>query len=650
MVAKPTICGFCSCGCALYVQCQNGRVAGVLPSNHHPVSQGRLCIKGWYGTPSVLGPGRLTTPLIRRDGRLVPCSWDEALSVTADALRTAVSTRGPWSVGVIGSAKTTNEESYSLVKLARKVIGTPNVDGACRFYDASLIPGLLGTIGTPFSQIELADISSAQSILIVGANVTEQLPMVGTRVAEASRSGCKVVVIDPRVPRVAAFARKVIQPRPGTDFALLCALLRTIIDCGLYVNGAQNIAGFQDLYRSLHDVSVSQACEECGVDVTVVSDLAELLAANHPLVVMFGLGVLQQKNSSQIVTALANLALLLGGAVLPLRGQNNAQGASDMGLAHGMLPGYAPITDSASRFKWESAWECRLPSEPGLSAVETLRGCQDGKIAALLVFGENIALSAPSTDASIGALSKAKFMAVADLYMTETAQMAHVVFPACSFLEKDGTFTNIEGRVQRVRKVCEPVGESKTDLQIISDLAKAMGHDLPADPAEVAREIAQHVPGYAGMSYPALDESWGGRVQTAVSSPRLAPLSVVGQEAPDRYLFRLIASRVHFHQQTGTMSRRSPILAREYPEPFAEINESDAEELGLRPGSLVRVFSSAGSITRRLALSADVPQGSVHVPHFFAGDSPNALASYDCDPASGVPIYKGFSVEVEAVE
>lgn len=597
-----------------------------------------------------MGPDRLTTPLVRKDDRLVPASWDGALSVTADAVRAAVSSKGPWSVGVIGSAKTTNEECYSLVKLARKVIGTPNVDGPCRFYDGSLVPGLLNTIGTPAAQTGLDGLLSAKTILIVGANVTEQLPMVGTRIAEASRSGCKVIVVDPRRPRVGAFAHKVVQPRPGTDFSLLCALLRTIIDCGLYPDGAQNTPGFQELVRSLHDVSVGQACEECGVDVETVSDLAEMLASNQPLVVMFGLGVTQQRNSTQVVTALADLATLLGGSVLPLRGQNNAQGACDMGLLHNMLPGYAPIADEQSRAKWEAAWGCRLPSESGLSALEMLRGCQDGRIGALLVFGENVALSAPNTEATLGALSKVGFLAVADLYMTETAQMAHVVLPACSFLEKDGTFTSLEGRVQRVRRVCDPIGQSRSDLQIISGLAAALGYELSADPAEVMAEIAGLVPGYAHVSYAGLEESWGERLPSSGPPPRLAPLSVDGQEPPDRYLFRLIASRVHFHQQTGTMSRRSSILAREYPEPYAEMNESDAEELGLRPGSLVRVFSSAGSVTRRLALSDAVPQGCVHVPHYFAGDSPNALASYECDPTSGVPLYKGFAVEVEAVQ
>jgi len=588
--------------------------------------------------------------MVRKNGGLVPASWDEALSVTADAVRAAVSSKGPWAVGVIGSAKTTNEECYSLTKLARKVIGTPNVDGACRFYDGSVVPGLLSTIGTPRSQTDLDGLLRAGSMLIVGANVTEQLPMVGTRIAQASRSGCKVIVVDPRVPRVGAFANKVVQPRPGTDFALLCALLRTVIDCGLYRDGAQDVPGFRKLCESLHDVSVARASEECGVDVGTISDVAETLAANAPQALMFGLGVMQQRNSTQIVTALADLAMLLDGWVMPLRGQNNAQGACDMGLIYNMLPGYASVADGESRSKWEAVWGCRLPSEPGLSAVEMLRGCQDGRIAALLVFGENVALSAPNTEASIGALSRTGFLAVADLYMTETAQMAHVVFPACSFLEKDGTFTNLEGRIQRVRKAREPLGESRSDLEIISGIAAALGQHLSADPAEVMGEISQHVPGYEGVSYGMLELSWGDRLSSMVSAVGFAPLSVGGEESPDRYLFRLIASRVHYHQQTGTMSRRCPILAREYPEPYAEMNEADAEELGLRPGSLVRVFSSSGSVTRRLVLSDSVPQGCVHVPHFFAGDSPNALASYECDPASGVPIYKGFAVEVEAVQ
>jgi predicted molibdopterin-dependent oxidoreductase YjgC len=279
-----------------------------------------------------------------------------------------------------------------------------------------------------------------------------------------------------------------------------------------------------------------------------------------------------------------------------------------------------------------------------------LRGCAEGAIKSLMVFGENVALSAPQSDRSAEALNKVEFLAVADLYLTETAQLADVVFPACSFLEKDGTFTSIERRVQRVRKVIEPVGESRSDLDIIAALASSMGGALSADPAEVMSEIAANVPGYETVSYAAMDESWAERLPCDDQTPALAPIPEASVETTADFPLRLVASRINFHQQTGTMSMRSSVLAREYPEAFAEMNETDAERLGLRPGRKIRISSKLGSLTRTLLPSDAVREGCLHVPHFFGGDSPNALASYECDPESGVPIYKGCAVRVEAVE
>lgn len=372
-----------------------------------------------------------------------------------------------------------------------------------------------------------------------------------------------------------------------------------------------------------------------------------MLADNRPVVVMFGLGVMQQAGSTQLVKALADVALLLGGSIMPLRGQANAQGAADLGLACEYLPGYAHITDAQARQKWEAAWDCRLPEAPGMNAVEMVRGCATGGIKTLLIFGENVALSAPSSQESLAALDKAEFVAISELYLTETAQLADVVFPACSFLEKDGTLTNIERRVQRVRGTIEPVGESRSDLDTIADLASALGSQMARKPADVMAEIAANVTLYADVSYAALDKSWGVPWPTNGARPKLAPTPGGQARGAEDGEFSLIASRINFPQHTGTTCARAPILVREYPEAFVEISERDAENLRLRPGRMVRISSGSGVLTRPLRLSADVPDGCVHVPHFFGGDSPNALASYESDPISGVPVYKGCAVKVE---
>lgn len=644
-----TTCGFCSCGCGVYVEGKNGGVATICPSANHPVSTGRLCFKGWNGINALTSADRLLTPLIRRGEGLQSVSWDEAISFTAAAIKRLASESGRQSLGIIGSAKTTNEECYSLVKFARSVLRTPNVDGPCRFYDASLMQGLLDTTGLPASQLDLNSLVDSGSMLIVGANVMEQLPHIGARIEDAALKGCRIVAVDPRTSRLAPHSALFLHPKPGTDIVWARALLKTIIDRRLYVESVPQVAGFEELLESLRDVDGGALQTACGIDGDAIGEVAEMLAGSPPLVVMFGLGVLQQAGSTQIVKALADIAVLLGGSVVALRGQNNAQGACDLGMVREFLPGYVPISDPVGRKSWEDLWRCELPGEPGMSALEMMLAARSGEIKALLVFGENPVLSAPNTQETFEALKKLDFLAVSDLYLTETAQLADVVFPACSFLEKDGTFTNIERRIQRVRKVLEPMGESKSDLDIVSKLAAALGTKMAAGPPEVMSEIAGAVPAYRDVSYEKLDETWGRQWAPDMAQTRLAPIAASQLAEDNEYAFRLIASRVNYHQQTGTMSGRFPILAREYPQPYAELNEADAESLGLRAGRPVRISSKSGALVRTLALSDGVPVGCVHVPHYFNGDSPNTLTSYESDPVSGVPVYKACPVKVEAV-
>ncbi len=643
-----TTCGFCSCGCALYIEPRNGQVEGLCPSLNHPVSTGRLCIKGWNATADITGADRLTTPLVRKGSLLQPSSWEEAIEVVASSLKEIQAKFGPQSLGIIGSAKITNEECYSLVKFARSVMGTPNIDGSSRFYDASLVHALLETTGIPSSQIDLNSLLQAGSMLIVGSNLRDQLAHIGSRVEKAARNGCKIVAADPRISSLSLHADLFLQPYPGTDLLWLRALLKEIIDRRLYFPQATDLPGFVELKSSLSDVGASELKEVCGVDMSVIAKASEQLAKSPPVVVMFGLGVLQQMNSSELVKALADVAILLGGVIMPLRGQNNVQGASDLGMAHDLLPGYGLLSDAASRKAWEEAWGCELPSRPGMSAVEMIRGCESGQIKGLLVFGENIVLSAPNTIATLAALHKVGFLVVSDLYLTETAKLARVVFPACSFLEKEGTFTNVERRVQRVRKVLQPVGASRSDLDIMADLTSALGGKISRSPHEVMEEISRNVLQYRDLSHERLDQSWGEQWPLNGQAFRLSPIR--GHKVPEdkEYPFRLVASRIHFHQQTGTMSARCRVLAREYPETFAEINRADAERLGLRNGSLVRISSRTGSIMRSLICSDSVRPSCVHVPHYFAGESPNVLAPFEGDPISGVPAYKACPVKVEA--
>lgn len=650
MNGKPTICGFCSLGCAMYIETSPERgVTGVCPSANHPVSSGRLCVRGWNNPFTLLSKDRLQSPLIRNGDSLEPASWKDAIDFTVTAIKRIISDSGPNRLGIIGSGKLTNEECYSLSKLARAIIGTPHVDGACRFYDASIIHPLIETSGVPASHTDIESVLKAGSILIVGSNATEQAPILGSRLEDAARNGCVIVAADPRVTGVTRQAKLHLRPKPGTDLIWLRGLIKVIIEQKLYSNTAPTLPGFEEMRNSIEDAWADIAKDACRVDRDSIMEAAKLLAGNSPTIVMFGLGALQQPQSTQVVKALANVANLLGGSIMPLRSQANAQGACDMGLISGFLPGYRATDHPATMKKWETAWEANLSAEPGMSAIGMLEACASGQLKGLMVFGENLVRTAPNTDATRAILDKVGFLAVTDLYLTETAKLADVVFPACSFLEKDGAFTNIESRVQRVRKVSEPIGESRSDLQIISELASGLGIDISSDPLVVMEEIASNVPQYAGVSYKALDESWGRQWLRGASEARLAPVPASTPPENPEYPFTLIASRALFPQGSATICEKSSILRREQPESFVELNERDAERLGLKPGRQVTVSSRSGSITRALALNSGVPEGCAHAPGHF-GDSPNTLASYGGDPVSGTPAYKACAVKIEAVK
>jgi len=646
-----TTCGFCSCGCGLYIIRNGNLMTGLCPSLSHPVSSGRLCIKGWNGIPGIRSADRLTAPLVRKQGRLEEVCWEEAISTAASRISQLVSENGERSIGVIGSAKLTNEECYALVKLARDVIGTPNLDSSSRFYDASVNRALIETIGYAASSIsDLNSIRNAASIMAVGTNVMEQLPHIGSRIEDAAINGCYVVAVDPRTTRLAPHSANLIHPRPGADLVWVRALVKYVIDHQLYLPEIPETQGFEELRSSLADVEVEKAEELSGVGHGTISALAKLLAENSPLLVTFGLGVMQQADATAIIRGLANLAILLGGSILPLRGQNNAQGACDVGLTWDFLPGHAPFSYEPARRVWEAIWGRELPSEPGLSALGMLRAAESGLLKGLLVFGENLLLSSPNTAATRKALDGLEFLAVADLYLTETAQLADVVFPACSFLEKDGTFTNIERRIQPVRKVLDPIGQSRSDLDIIADLASAVGKKIPRDPMKIMAEIGMGVPFYRLGDDDRKDSTFGRQWVYDSNARKLSAVYPSHSGDHDNHQFQLIASRINYHQQTGTMASRSTILVREYAEPFAELCEADAEMIGARADESVTISSPSGSLVRKLVLNESIPRGCIHVPHYFNGDSPNALASYECDPVSEVPVYKGLSVNVEAVK
>ncbi len=480
----PTICPYCGCGCGINLVVKDGKVAGVEPWKRHPVNEGKLCPKGNFSHEFIHSPDRLTHPLIRKNGRLVPSTWDDALGHIAANFSRVKDGHGAGSLACLSSAKATNEENYLMQKFARAVIGTPNVDHCARLCHSPTVAGLAKAIGSGAMTNTIKDIEEAQCIFIIGSNTVEAHPLIARRVLRAKEAGAKIIVADPRFNATARHADIYAPMRSGTDVALLSAMMQFIIAEKLYnldfINARTK--GFEKLKSSVFDCSPQWAARVTGVPASTIREMAVAYASRRPASILYSMGITQHTTGTDNVLAIADLALLTGNVgrrgsgINPLRGQNNVQGACDMGALPDTLPGYKPITDDAWREKVCREWQIdSMPSKPGLTLVEMMRSVESGVIKAMYIMGENPVISDPDAEKVKRSLSSLDFLVVQDIFLTETAQLADVVLPAASFAEKDGTFTNTERRVQLIRKAIAPVGEAKPDWEILCLLAKKMG-------------------------------------------------------------------------------------------------------------------------------------------------------------------------------
>ncbi|HUX15690.1 MAG TPA: formate dehydrogenase subunit alpha, partial [Phycisphaerae bacterium] len=510
-----TICPYCGCGCTIVLNIHNGRIVTITGEPGLGVSDGLLCVKGRFGADFIGHEERLRTPLIRKDGELVPATWDEALALVAERLGDIRDRHGPDAVAGLSSAKTTNEENYLMQKFMRAVVGTNNVDHCARLCHASTVAGLARAFGSGAMTNSIADLDQADVIFVIGSNTTECHPIIGAAVKRAVRFGkTRLIVADPRVIELAEMADLHLQQRGGTDVALINALIHVILAEGLEAKAfiAERTEGFEDLRRAVEPYNPQMAAKITGVPAEKIVEAARLYAKAGDASIIYSMGITQHTTGTDNVLALANLAMVTGNigrpgtGVNPLRGQNNVQGACDMGALPNVYPGYQAADDAAVRAKFEKAWGVRLPPAPGLTVVEILNAAAEGKVKALYCLGENPMLSDPDLTHVEEALKALDFLVVQDIFLTETAQLADVVLPAASFAEKDGTFTNTERRVQRVRKALPPPGEARADWKILSDLARQMGYamDYP-DPSAVQDEIAALTPSYAGITYDRLE-------------------------------------------------------------------------------------------------------------------------------------------------
>ncbi|MBN1459241.1 MAG: formate dehydrogenase subunit alpha [Armatimonadetes bacterium] len=668
-----TVCPYCGCGCLLELRIVDGEVVEIRGAQGQGPSGGMLCVKGRFGFDFLGHEDRLTTPLVRRDGELQPASWDEALDLIAKRLSEIKEQHGASAVAGLASAKCTNEENYLLQKFTRAVLGTNSVDHCARLCHASTVAGLAQAFGSGAMTNSIADLPEAEVIFIIGSNTTECHPIIGAAIKRAVKSGkTTLVVADPRTIELTDYAEVHLRHRPGTDVALINALARVIVEEHLEEADfvSQRTEGFEEFRKSLDPYTPEFAAKITGVPAEEIVRAARLYGKASPAAIVYSMGITQHTTGTDNVLALANLAMLTGNmgkpgsGVNPLRGQNNVQGACDMGALPNVYPGYQRVTDEASRAKFEQAWGVSLPGEVGLTVVEMVNAAAEGTLKGLFIMGENPMLSDPDVTHVEEGLRNLEFLAVQDIFLTETAQLADVVLPAAAFAEKDGTFTNTERRVQRIRQAIDPPGEARPDWDILCDLARRMGYDmLYPGPAAIQDEIASLTPSYGGITYDRLDREtlqWPCPTEEHPGTPilhtekftrgrgKFHPIEFIeARELPDEdYPLLLSTGRILEHFHTGTMTRHSEVLDKLVSVGAIEINPTDADKLGVTDGEMVEVVSRRGKIEIAARVTDRVAPGTVFLAFHFKEAPANRLTIAALDPVAKIPEFKVCAVKI----
>jgi formate dehydrogenase major subunit len=675
-----TTCPYCGVGCELDVGTRDGRIVTIAPAPDAPVNRGHLCVKGRYAHEFVSAPDRQVQPMIRDSAGWRVVSWDEAIAAAAAALSRVRETHGADAVGVLGSARATNEDNYLVQKLARAGLGTNNVDSCARVCHAPSAAGLSAMLGTGASTSSFADIELASTILVCGSNTTENHPIVGARIKQAQRRGANLIVIDPRRIELADYADVHLRPRPGTTVMLLNAVAAAIVEADQIDHAFLDARteGFDVFRESILEYSPERAAVECGVPASEIRAAADLYASARPAIAFHGLGVTEHEQGTEGVMCLVNLALLTGNlgrpgaGVNPLRGQNNVQGAAHMGCEPAHLPGYAPIAEARARVG--AVWGIEIPDAAGLDAMEMLDAAEAGRLHALYVVGWDLLLTQPNANATRRALGSLDALIVQDIFLNETArEFATIFLPAASAFEKDGTFMNSERRVQRVRAAIPSPGAAKPDWEIVCRLAAELEcreQFRYRAPAEIWEEIRQvWLPG-AGINYERLEipgglqwpcptedhpgttllhrDAFGGAIGERAALRRVAYRPSPEQPTAD-YPLVLMTGRTLFQFNAGTMTSRSAIQGLR-PTDRLEISDTDAAGLRVIDGQVVRVRSRYGTAVLPIEISSRVDTGTLFATFHDPATTVNRLTSPRRDGHTNTPEYKVTAVRVERIE
>jgi formate dehydrogenase major subunit len=690
--AVDSVCPYCGVGCQLTYQVRDNRIAAV-QGRSGPANENRLCVKGRFGFDYINSPQRLTKPLIRRDDApkrgdldLDPknplthfreASWEEALDVAANGLKTIRDRDGGNALSGFGSAKCSNEEAYLFQKLVRTGFGTNNVDHCTRLCHASSVAALLegvgsGAVSAPFGAVKDADV-----VIVIGANPTENHPVAATYFKQAAKTGT-LIVMDPRGMALKRHATHMLQFMPGSDVAMINALLNVIVTEKLYDQAYidAHTEGFENLKTHIGMFTPEAMAPVCGIDAETLRTVARTYATAKAAIIFWGMGVSQHVHGTDNCRCLIALALITGqvgrpGTGLhPLRGQNNVQGASDAGLIPMMLPDYQLVENDAIRRRFEDVWGTPLDPQRGLTVVETMEAIHAGTLKGMYVMGENPAMSDPNVQHARDALAKLELLVVQDIFLTETAFHADVVLPASAWPEKDGTVTNTNRQVQRGRKAVELPGEARQDWWITNELARRIGCDWSfSEPREIYAEMASVMPSLDNISWervsaeesvtypcrapdqPGDEIVFSDGFPTASGRGKLVTASIIPpDELPDAaFPMILTTGRQLEHWHTGAMTRRATVLDALEPEAVVSLSPDDMSRMSIAPGDMVRVSTRRGVLELRARADGAIPGGMVFIPFCYAEAPANVLTNQALDPFGKIPEFKFCAARVDTI-
>jgi formate dehydrogenase major subunit len=688
-----SVCPYCGVGCQVTYKIKDDRIVAV-EGKDGPANHNRLCVKGRFGFDYVRHPDRLTEPMIRKDGvdkhdvaidpanaysHFRKASWEEALDRAATGLKQIRDRDGKKALAGFGSAKGSNEEAYLFQKLVRTGFGSNNIDHCTRLCHASSVAALMEGIGSGAVTAPFTAALESDVIIVIGARPTENHPVAATFIKQAAKRGAKLIVMDPRGQAMGRYATHMLRFKGGRDVPMLNAMLHTIIEEGLYDRQyvQAHTQDFEQLREHIRDYSPEQMAPICGIDAATLREVARLYGRAEKAMIFWGMGISQHVHGTDNARCLIALALVTGqigrpGTGLhPLRGQNNVQGASDAGLIPMVYPDYQSVEDPKVRERFEALWQTPLDDKRGLTVVEIMDAVHAGEIKGMYIMGENPAMSDPDVQHAREALAKLECLVVQDLFLTETAKYADVVLPASALAEKDGSVSNTNRQVQRVRAALPLPGNARQDLWIIQEIARRIGLDWSyTGPTEVFAEMKQAMPSLDNITWARLENEgsvtypcdaedrpgneivFGDGFPTSSGRGRIVPAAIVPPaEEPDAdYPMILTTGRQLEHWHTGAMTRRASVLDDLEPEAVASLAPAELRRLGVTAGGRVRVTTRRGQIELKARADSAVAPGMVFIPFCYAEAAANILTNPQLDPFGKIPEYKFCAAKVEPAD